>query len=127
MLGRLIRPTLERGYLLVAALLGEAPGHFDHAGLANHARQLAERLARLTGRDAPEFFDARLFDGLVESLAREGWLTIRDERLYYDESLREAARRGRTLFDPALRHRLERVAVRCSDARNGAPEERTGD
>lgn len=127
MLGRLIRPTLERGYLLVAALLGEAPGHFDHAGLANHARQLAERLARLTGRDAPEFFDARLFDGLVESLAREGWLTIRDERLYYDESLREAARRGRTLFDPALRHRLERVAARRSDARNGAPEERTGD
>ncbi len=129
MLGRLTRPTLERGYLLVAALLGEAPGHFDHAGLAQHARQLAERLARLTGRDAPEFFDARLFDGLVESLEREGWLTIRDERLHYDEALREAARRSRTLFDPALRHRLERVAARRVAARgaSGEHEAATGD
>ncbi|MFG6176556.1 glycerol-3-phosphate 1-O-acyltransferase PlsB [Halomonas sp. THAF12] len=114
MLGRLMRPSLERGYLLVAALLGEAPGHFDHAELSNHARQLAERLAQLTGRDAPEFFDPRLFDGLVESLEREGWLTVCDDRLHYQERLREAARRSRTLFDPALRHRLERVAARGS-------------
>ncbi|MBB3140980.1 glycerol-3-phosphate 1-O-acyltransferase PlsB [Halomonas organivorans] len=117
MLGRLMRPSLERGYLLVAALLGEAPGHFDHVELANHARQLAERLAQLTGRDAPEFFDPRLFDGLVESLEHEGWLSVHDDhRLHYDESLREAARRSRTLFDPALRHRLERIAARGGDS-----------
>ncbi|WP_136247479.1 glycerol-3-phosphate 1-O-acyltransferase PlsB [Halomonas borealis] len=115
MLGRLMRPSLERGYLLVAALLGEASGHFGREGLAGHARQLAERLARLTGRAAPEFFDARLFDGLVESLEQEGWLSIRDARLHYDRGLREAARRSRTLFDPALRHRLERIAARRDD------------
>ncbi|ATJ81666.1 glycerol-3-phosphate 1-O-acyltransferase PlsB [Halomonas beimenensis] len=112
MLGLLMQPPLERGYLLLASLLGEAPGRFTHAELADHTRQLAERLAQLTGREAPEFFDARLFDGLVRSLEAEGWLETRDGRLHYGEALREAAQRSRALFDPALRHRLERVTAR---------------
>ncbi|MES3675180.1 glycerol-3-phosphate 1-O-acyltransferase PlsB [Halomonas elongata] len=110
MLGRLMQPPLERGYLLLSVLLNEAPGHFTHDALTERTRQLAERLARLTGRDSPEFFDARLFAGLVQSLEAEGWLRTREGRLYYGSRLREGARRGQTLFDPALRHRLQRIA-----------------
>ncbi|WP_069383361.1 glycerol-3-phosphate 1-O-acyltransferase PlsB [Halomonas caseinilytica] len=110
MLGRLMQPPLERGYLLLSVLLGEAPGHFTHDALTERTRQLAERLGRLTGRDSPEFFDARLFASLVQNLEAEGWLRTRDGRLYYGSRLREGALRGQTLFDPALRHRLQRIA-----------------
>ncbi|MDT8894934.1 glycerol-3-phosphate 1-O-acyltransferase PlsB [Halomonas sp. I1] len=110
MLGRLMQPPLERGYLLLSVLLGEAPGHFTRDALTDRTRQLAERLARLTGRDSPEFFDARLFAGLVHSLEAEGWLRTREGRLYYGSRLREGALHGQTLFDPALRHRLQRIA-----------------
>ncbi|UYG08435.1 glycerol-3-phosphate 1-O-acyltransferase PlsB [Halomonas sp. M4R1S46] len=110
MLGRLMQPSLERGYLLLSALLGEPPGHFTARSLGDHARQLAERLAQLTGRAAPEFFDARLFAGLVASLEAEGWLWLDEGRLHYARALRETASRSRALFAPALRHRLQRVA-----------------
>ncbi|MCW4149532.1 glycerol-3-phosphate 1-O-acyltransferase PlsB [Halomonas sp. 18H] len=110
MLGRLIQPSMERGYLLLSVLLSEAPGHFTQEGLTQRTRQLAERLARLTGRDSPEFFDKTLFSGLVDNLEGEAWLST-DEAgaLHPDARLSAAARQVETLFDPALRQRLRRV------------------
>lgn len=110
MLGALMQPSLERGYLLLSVLLSEPSGHFTAEGLAARSRLLAERLALLSGRDAPEFFDARLFTGLVESLATGEWLSVDDGRLTFDATLREAAEQSRALFDPALRHRLQLVS-----------------
>ncbi len=109
LLGQLMQPSLERGYLLLAVLLGEGPGRFTAEALADQSRQLAERLALLSGRDAPEFFDTRLFVSLVESLEQEGWLWREETLLVFDERLCEAARRSRQLFDPSLRHRLQLV------------------
>ncbi|MDN3524378.1 glycerol-3-phosphate 1-O-acyltransferase PlsB [Halomonas sabkhae] len=110
MLGRLMQPSMERGYLLLSVLLSEASGHFTHDGLTSRTRQLAERLARLTGRDSPEFFDRQLFAGLVANLERETWLSTDDTgHLHHDERLHRAARQVQTLFDPALRHRLQRI------------------
>ncbi|MBB3190625.1 glycerol-3-phosphate 1-O-acyltransferase PlsB [Halomonas cerina] len=110
MLGRLMQPPLERGYLLLSVLLGAPSGHFSREALTERSRQLAERLALLTGRDAPEFFDTRLFAGLVESLVEDGWLDERQERLWFDDRLRDAAYRSQALFDPTLRHQLQLVA-----------------
>ncbi|MDX1466347.1 MAG: glycerol-3-phosphate 1-O-acyltransferase PlsB [Halomonas sp.] len=110
MLGALMQPSLERGYLLLSVLLSEPSGHFTAEALTARTRLLAERLALLSGRDAPEFFDARLFTGLVESLTACGWLAVDDGRLSFDEALREAAEHSRALFDPALRHRLQLVS-----------------
>lgn len=113
LLGQLMQPSLERGYLLLAVLLDAGPGRLGADELANRSRQLAERLALLSGRDAPEFFDTRLFVGLVEGLEREGWLWRDAEgRLVHDQRLREAALRSRRLFDPALRHRLQLIVGR---------------
>ncbi|MBB3184368.1 glycerol-3-phosphate O-acyltransferase [Halomonas fontilapidosi] len=112
MLGGLMQPSLERGYLLLSVLLSEPPGHFTADELTSHSRELAERLALLSGLDAPEFFDTRLFSGLVESLEAQGWLYSEAGRLVFDERLREAAQRSRALFDPALRHRLQLVSRR---------------
>ncbi|PRY71723.1 glycerol-3-phosphate 1-O-acyltransferase PlsB [Halomonas ventosae] len=110
MLGGLMQPSLERGYLLLSVLLSEPAGHFTADELTARSRELAERLALLSGLDAPEFFDTRLFSGLVESLEAQGWLHTEEGRLVFDDRLREAARRSRALFDPALRHRLQLVS-----------------
>jgi glycerol-3-phosphate O-acyltransferase len=110
LLGQLMQPSLERGYLLLAVLLDAGPGRLTAEALADQGRQLAERLALLSGRDAPEFFDTRLFVSLVESLEQEAWLwRDAEEQLLYDDRLCEAARHSRRLFDPALRHRLQLV------------------
>ncbi|WP_416139667.1 glycerol-3-phosphate 1-O-acyltransferase PlsB [Halomonas sp. HK25] len=109
LLGQLMQPSLERGYLLLAVLLDAGPGRLTPEALADQGRQLAERLALLSGRDAPEFFDTRLFVSLVESLEQEGWLWREEECLVYDDRLCEAASHSRRLFDPALRHRLQLV------------------
>ncbi|WP_104202749.1 glycerol-3-phosphate 1-O-acyltransferase PlsB [Billgrantia saliphila] len=110
LLGRLMQPSLERGYLLLSSLLGQPPGELGREALAERSQQLTERLALLSGRDAPEFFDRKLFASLIDSLEAEGWLWERDDRLWYDERLRAAAQQSRELFDPALRHRLQLVS-----------------
>ncbi|MFO8044976.1 MAG: glycerol-3-phosphate 1-O-acyltransferase PlsB [Halomonas sp.] len=108
-LGQLMQPSLERGYLLLTVLLDAGPGKLTPVALADQGRQLAERLALLSGRDAPEFFDTRLFVSLVESLEQEGWLWREQECLNFDNRLCEAASHSHRLFDPTLRHRLQLV------------------
>ncbi|WP_163558591.1 glycerol-3-phosphate 1-O-acyltransferase PlsB [Halomonas sp. NO4] len=109
LLGRLMQPSLERGYLLLSLLLAAPSGSHDREGLVSHSQQMAERLALLSGRDAPEFFDRSLFARLIDSLEAEGWIYRQEDRLCYTTALPEAAQRTRALFDPALRHRLQLV------------------
>ncbi|MEA3251489.1 MAG: glycerol-3-phosphate 1-O-acyltransferase PlsB [Pseudomonadota bacterium] len=110
LLGRLAQPTLERGYLLLAALLSRPSASLTREELEAHSRQLAERLTLLSGLNAPEFFDRRLFSGLLDTLESEGWLWQENARLAFDDLLQEALTRSRSLFDPALRHRLLQLA-----------------
>ncbi|WP_043487425.1 glycerol-3-phosphate 1-O-acyltransferase PlsB [Halomonas halodenitrificans] len=113
LLGQLMQPSLERGYLLLAVLIQAGSEGLTAEELAEHSRLLTERLAVLSGLDAPEFFDTRLFVSLVESLELEGWLWRNAaDRLTFDGRLRDAARRSRRLFDPALRHRLQLITRR---------------
>ncbi|MCE8016409.1 glycerol-3-phosphate 1-O-acyltransferase PlsB [Halomonas sp. MCCC 1A17488] len=110
LLARLMQPSLERGYLLLTILLSQPAGTLGREALAERSQQLTERLALLTGRDAPEFFDRKLFASLIDSLEAEGWIWEREERLWYDERLRSAAQRTGELYDPALRHRLQLIS-----------------
>lgn len=106
LLGGVIQPSLERNTLLLEVLLEAAPGTLKRDELCERARGLAERLAVLTGREAPEFFDARLFEGLVDSLIKEGWVWITEDHLMFGEHLRDTTQRVAHLLDPALRQRL---------------------
>lgn len=109
LLGQPVQPTLERAYLLLASLLRYPSGELTQQALEEHSRQLAERLTLLSGLNAPEFFDKRLFSGMLETLEQQGWLRVENERLFYDDSLRQTQMRSRALFDPELRHRLVRL------------------
>lgn len=115
LLSQLIQPSLERGFLLLNILLHEPSGTLTRDDLAEHGRLLAERLALLSGLDAPEFFDMRLFSGLVDSLIAEGWLWQEHQRLCYDTRLVMAAQTSRELFDPALRQRLTQIGAGRGD------------
>ena len=106
-----MQPSLERGYLLLGSLLRLPSGRLTREQLAEQSGLLAERLALLSGLDAPEFFDRRLFAGLVESLEQDGWIwQDAAERLCYGSELTATAEHIHTLFDPALRHRLQQLA-----------------
>jgi glycerol-3-phosphate O-acyltransferase len=109
LLGQPVQPTLERAYLLLASLLRYSSGELTREVLEEHSRQLAERLTLLAGLNAPEFFDKRLFSGLLDTLEQQGWLRVENEHLFYEESLARLQRRSRALFDPELRHRLVRL------------------
>ncbi|WP_192035286.1 glycerol-3-phosphate 1-O-acyltransferase PlsB [Halomonas sp. YLGW01] len=112
LLGRLVQPSLERGYLLLASLLRLPSASLTREQLAEQSGRLAERLALLSGLDAPEFFDRRLFEGLVESLETDGWVWRDDAgRLGYGPALTATAEHIHTLFDPTLRHRLRQLAA----------------
>ena len=111
LLGRLVQPSLERGYLLLASLLRLPSASQTKEQLERQSGLLAERLALLSGLDAPEFFDRRLFAGLVESLEADGWIwQDADGRLGYGAPLAATAEHIHTLFDPALRQRLQQLA-----------------
>ncbi|MBF8221801.1 glycerol-3-phosphate 1-O-acyltransferase PlsB [Halomonas sp. 328] len=109
-LGALVEPFLARGFLLLTVLLRQPSGQATPQALADQGRQLAERLALLSGLPAPEFFDASLFAALLEGLEAEGWVWRDDDRVHYGATLQEAARHAQELFDPALRQRLMLLA-----------------
>ena len=110
LLSHIMQPTLERGYLLLSTLLDPPSGTLSRNTLAERSLQLTERLAVLSGRDAPE--DHKLYASLIENLEAEGWLREEDGRLWYDARLRHAAQQTGELFDPGLRHRLQLIRHR---------------
>jgi glycerol-3-phosphate O-acyltransferase len=113
LLGRLTQPSLERGYLLLSVLLDQPSGSLGRDVLVEQSRQLTERLALLSGLDAPEFFDPQLFANLIESLMAEGWVWEQDGTLGFDERLQTAAQRCQALLGPTLRHRLQLIRRRA--------------
>lgn len=76
MLGRILGETLER-YGMTALLLAEernTPQNLLRSKFEQDCRLLAERMAVLTGRDAPEFFDPALFKGYLNTLIGMGFV-----------------------------------------------------
>ncbi|KXS39827.1 MAG: glycerol-3-phosphate O-acyltransferase [Halomonadaceae bacterium T82-2] len=126
LLGSLIQPTLERGFLLLAALLAQPSGSLTRDDLEERSRGLAERLTLLSGLNAPEFFDRRLFSGLLDALLAEGWIWETEGHLAFDALLGEALARSRSLFDPTLRRRLWQIAQPAAgDAPSAGPQARS--
>jgi len=96
MLGRVMGETLER-YCMTALLLADerrSQQTLKRERFEEDCRLVAERMAVLTGRDAPEFFDKALFRGYLNTLIEVG-VVIEGE--------------GRTL---AVDARIERIAER---------------
>lgn len=109
LLGQMIQPSLERNTLLVDTLLASPSGTLTREELCQRSRSLAERLALLSGRAAPEFFDLHLFEGLVDSLIADGWVREEQQYLVFDHRLRLVERNAVQLLDASLQRRLASV------------------
>ena len=72
LLARTITETLQR-YAIALTLLNAEP-QLPKTDLEQHSQVLAQRLSRLHGINAPEFFDKGVFSTLVKTLRNEGYL-----------------------------------------------------
>jgi glycerol-3-phosphate O-acyltransferase len=101
-LALVIMPTLERWYLALALVEGRPPRSWTAETLEAACVLTAQRMARLYGIDAPEFFDATLFRQFIAALVERGVL-VPDETglLDADRELRAVVIGARRVLDPA--------------------------
>ncbi len=89
LLGRTIAETLQR-YAITLALFSHEPDT-SKSDLEQQSQMMAQRLSRLHGINAPEFFDKGVFSTLLNSLREEGYLNEDDHaRTDKVEALRES-------------------------------------
>jgi glycerol-3-phosphate O-acyltransferase len=98
---------LERFYMTIALLLGEAPGRMTRADLEQQCRLTAEQLAVLYGRDSPDFFDPTLFTHFIDRLLERKvvWPTA-EGRLAYDETLRAVDEDAKLVLSDQIRRSI---------------------
>jgi glycerol-3-phosphate O-acyltransferase len=107
LLARLVMPTLERLYIVIALLFqGGQAGH-SRQSLQEHSQQVARKMSRLYGINAPEFFDARLFNGFVDSLIRHGVVAETAEgQLIWAPIVEEVMKAAEGVIDPDFRYAI---------------------
>ncbi|MEJ2045403.1 MAG: glycerol-3-phosphate 1-O-acyltransferase PlsB [Reinekea sp.] len=87
-LANIMLPTLERYLITLSVLVRHGTGNCSQTVLENQAQQMAQRLALLSGLDAPEFFDKALFKNFIQTLKSHKVLTLNEEgKLEFDERI----------------------------------------
>ena len=87
-LANVILQTLERQYIVVATLAAAGQGALTRGELESRCHAHAQRMSRLQGLNAPEFFDIKLIRGLVTLMFSRGVLFANaDDRLNFNETI----------------------------------------
>ena len=108
LLANTVMHVLERFYMAVVLLTRADAGTVDRRALLADCRANAQRISTLYGIGAPEFADARLFEGLLQGLINDGVVSVNAEgMLAFDDRIREIARAGRAVIAAELRQALE--------------------
>ena len=123
MLGRILAETLERYGMTALLLTHEYRGQLAGQGplprerFERDCRLLAERLAVLTGREAPEFFDPALFKGYLNTLIGVGLVLEKpDQTLEIDGRIERIAERSMELLSDESRQTLLQLLQRRAAA-----------
>jgi glycerol-3-phosphate O-acyltransferase len=104
LLARVIMPVLERLYIVVGLLFVQAGTPPTREALQARSTEVAARMSRLYGLNAPEFFDARLFNQFVDALLRERLISeAADGTLRHGPVVEEVLRAAETVIDPDFR------------------------
>lgn len=112
-LARIMRESLERYAMTLVLLANNLPaGRVRREGFERQCQLMAERMAILSGRNSPEFFDLRLFGNHLQTLARIGLLESVDGELHLDPELRKLAERALQLLGPDLRQSILHLTSR---------------
>ncbi|MFT5033107.1 MAG: glycerol-3-phosphate O-acyltransferase [Bacteroidia bacterium] len=113
-LGRLLRETFERYTmcsLLLVHQLSDKPT--QRSAIEEHIIYMAQRLAILTGREAPEYFDKTLFRIYLDALIDQGLLEeqphIAKNVLTVNPRLQELAEHWVWLLGPAVQQGMQQL------------------
>jgi glycerol-3-phosphate O-acyltransferase len=120
-LGRVMGETFER-YCLSALLLSSERklGRIQRSRFEEDCRLFAERMAVLTGRNAPEFFDTALFRAYVSTLIEQGLVAEREDKtLEVDERIDRIAERSMELLGGEAQQTVLQILARRPGVTNG--------
>lgn len=110
LLAGVVMPILERFFIVVARLVKAGPEGIDRKVLESQCQDIARRISRLQGLNAPEFFDARLFHGFVDTLIARGAATVdAGGRLQSSSLVHEVVRAAATVLPVGFRHSVLRA------------------
>lgn len=113
--GRVMSETLER-YCITALLLADerkTQQSLPRSRFEEDCRLLAQRMAVLTGRDSPEFFDKPLFRGYLDTLIQNGLVTeTGNSGLAVDARIQKIADRSLELLSDESRQTLLQLLSR---------------
>lgn len=112
-LARIMRESLERYAMTLALLANHLPaGEVRRAGFERQCQLMAERMAILSGRNSPEFFDLRLFGNHLRTLERIGLLQSAGGELRLDPELGRLSEHALQLLGPDLRQSILHLTSR---------------
>ncbi|HEX7034465.1 MAG TPA: glycerol-3-phosphate 1-O-acyltransferase PlsB [Pseudomonadales bacterium] len=104
LLARLIMPTLERLYIVIGLLFQGGQANETRESLQARSHQVAQKMERLYGLNAPEFFDARLFNGFVDALIRHQVVAeTPDGTLVWAPVVEDVLKASETVIEPDFR------------------------
>ena len=109
LLAQVIMQTLERFYIVIALLIQAGPGAVTRDTLEQRCQRVAERMSRLYGLNAPEFFDAKLLHRFVDLLLSEGVVTtFEDDTLAFEPVVIDVFRAATRVISAEFRHAVLR-------------------
>jgi glycerol-3-phosphate O-acyltransferase len=113
-LANVMRETLER-YCMTTVLLAEylSQGHIERQDFEQQCHLMAQRMAVLSGRNAPEFFDKALFSSYIDTMKRLGLLQpdteCGDSCLRIDPQLQRMADQSMRHLSGGTQQRIRRL------------------
>ena len=109
LLSSIIQPTLERLYIVIALIAGTGDGQQSRESLQENSRKIAHKMSRIYGMNAPEFFDARLFDLFVDKLITDGVIIERDDgSLGHTSIVEDVLKASKAVINPEFRYAIQR-------------------
>ncbi len=107
LLSTVIQPTLERLYIVIALLAREGASTRTRQSLQEDSRKIAHKMSRIYGMNAPEFFDARLFDLFVDKLIADGIISeLEDGALCHSGIVDDVLKAARAVINPEFQFAL---------------------
>jgi glycerol-3-phosphate O-acyltransferase len=108
LLASIIEPTLERLFIVIG-LLASSGKQRSRSQLQEDSRKVAHKMSRIYGMNAPEFFDARLFDLFIDKLISDGIVAERsDGTLCHQPVIDEVLKAARSVINPEFRYAVLR-------------------
>ncbi|MDX1459757.1 MAG: glycerol-3-phosphate 1-O-acyltransferase PlsB [Xanthomonadales bacterium] len=118
LLAQSLLQTLERYFITIALLSRHGSGVLSRAELETLCIQTAQRISRLYGFEAPEFYDRNLFKHFIGELRRHRVLTNDDDGLLkFDARLDDISHHARFILRNEIRLVIMRLVSETTEPR----------